>query len=88
MNWTANVALIESVNGKTSGFTLLPVTTSSDKGATALAVMIRGNERIVRSLNMPSRGIALIYSPATNAEREILARADQILTVPVITAGK
>src|ERR1700730_3888236 len=42
MNWTANVALIESVNGKTSGFTPVPVATSSDKGATALAVMIRG----------------------------------------------
>lgn len=88
MNWPANVALIEAVNGKTAGFTPVPVTTSSDKGGTALAVMVRGNERIVRSLNLPSRGIALIYSPTTNAEREILARADQILTVPVITAGK
>ena len=88
MNWTANVALIESVNGKTSGFTPVPLTTTSEKGATALAIMIRGNERIVRSLNLPTRGIALIYSPTTNAEREILAKADQILTVPVITAGK
>ncbi len=88
MNWTENVALIESVNGKTSGFTPVPLTTTSDKVATALAVMIRGNERIVRSFNMPTRGIVLIYSPTTNAEREILAKADQILTVPVITAGK
>lgn len=88
MDWPANVALVESTDGKIAGFTPVPVTTSSDKGATALAVMIRGNERVVRSLNLPSRGIALIYAPTTNAEREILAKADQVMTVPVITAGK
>jgi hypothetical protein len=33
-------------------------------------------------------GISLIYRPATNAEREMLAKADQVQTVPVISAGK
>ena len=87
-NWLANVALVEAVNGETAGFTPVPITTSSDKGVTALSIMVRGNERIVRSLNLPTRGVALVYSPTTNAEREILAKADQVLNVPVITAGK
>ena len=83
-----NVALVRSADGKTAGFTPIPITTSSDKGATALSVMVRGNRRIVRSLNLPTHGVSLIYQPTTSAEREILAKADEVLTVPVITAGK
>ncbi len=46
------------------------------------------NERRVRSLNLPGRGVSLIYPPTTSAEREMLAKADQVHAVPVITAGK
>jgi hypothetical protein len=83
-----NVALVRSANGTTVGFTPIPITASSDKGATALSVMVRGNQRIVRSLNLPGHGVSLIYTPATSAEREMLAKADQVQSVPVITAGK
>jgi hypothetical protein len=83
-----NVALIRSADGKTAGFTPIPFEASSKDGTTALLVMVRGNEHIVRSLNLPAHGVSLIYTPATSAEREILAKADQILSVPVITAGK
>jgi hypothetical protein len=84
----ANVALVRSAMGKTVGFTPIPIAAKSDKGATALFVMVRGNERIVRSLNLPARGVSLIYPPTTSAEREMLAKADQVRAVPVITAGK
>jgi hypothetical protein len=83
-----NVALLRSANGNTVGFTPIPIPASSKKGATALSVMVRGNQRIVRSLNLPAHGVTLIYQPATNAEREILAKADQVQSVPVMTAGK
>ncbi|HSZ20916.1 MAG TPA: hypothetical protein VK770_14065 [Candidatus Acidoferrum sp.] len=88
MNPLTNVALIRSVDGKTAGFTPIPITASSNKGATALSVMVRGNQRLVRSLNLPAHGITLIYVPATSAEREILAQADQVKAVPVVMAGK
>ena len=84
----ANVALIRSASGKTVGFTPIPTTAKSNKGGTALYVMVRGNERRVRSLNLPASGISLIYPPATSAEREMLANADRVQAVPVITAGK
>ncbi|HEV7968947.1 MAG TPA: hypothetical protein VGP19_15320 [Candidatus Acidoferrales bacterium] len=84
----ANVALVQSVDGKTAGYTPIPITAASNEGNTALSVMVRGNERMVRSLNLPSRGITLVYAPATSAEREMLAKADELLTVPVVTAGK
>ena len=85
---SADVALVRSANGKTIGFTPIPVKAKSNEGATALFVMVRGNERRVRSLNLPARGISLIYPPATRAEREMLAKADQVQAVPVNTTGK
>jgi hypothetical protein len=88
MNSLANVALVRSANGNTVGFTPIPIQAKSDKGATALFVMVRGNEHLVRSLNLPTRGVSLIYPPATSAQRELLANADQVRAVPVITAGK
>jgi hypothetical protein len=88
MDSSANVALIRSANGKTVGFTPIPITATSHSGNTALFVMVRGNERLVRSLNLPARGISLIYPPTTSAQREMLAEADQVKPVPVITAGK
>jgi hypothetical protein len=50
--------------------------------------MIRGDQRIIRSLNLPASGVTLVYPPATDAEREMLAKADQEQAVPVIWAGK
>jgi hypothetical protein len=88
MDSSANVAFVRSANGKTVGFTPIPIKANSDKGATALFITVRGNERIVRSLNLPARGVSLIYPPATSAEREMLAKADQVQAVPVNTAGK
>jgi hypothetical protein len=83
-----NVALLRTAKGKAVGFTPIPIVSTSDKGATALLVMIRGNQRIIRSLNLPASGVTLIYPPATNAERELLAKADQVQAVPVVWAGK
>jgi hypothetical protein len=88
MDSLTNVALIWSVEGEAVCFTPIPVTAFSDKGATALLVMVRGNERIVRSLNLPSRRLSLVYQPTNQAEREIFAQADKVQAVPLITAGR
>ena len=69
-------------------FTPIPTKAYNRTGDTALYVIVRGNQRIVRSLNLPSRGISLIYRPITNTEREMLAKADQLQAVPVTEAGK
>jgi hypothetical protein len=88
MDTPSNVALLRSANGRAVGFTPIPIKAYSHEGAPALFVMVRGNERIVRSLNLPARGVSLVYPPTTSAEREMLAKAEQVQAVPVITAGK
>ncbi len=88
MDSSADVALVRSRNGKTAFFAPIPIKVSNHTGNTALYVMVRGNERRVRSLNLPLRGISLIYQPTTKAERETLAKADQLQALPIIAAGK
>ena len=82
------VALVQSADGKTAFFTPIPAKDRSNKGPAALTVVVRGNERMVRSLNLPEHHMSLIYKPAALAESEILAKADQVRAVPLISAGK
>jgi len=82
------VGLVESADEKTMFFTTVPIRKRSDRGPAALMVVVHGNERIVRSLNLPASDICLTYQPTSRAEREILAEADQLRTVPVLAAGK
>jgi len=88
MDSYSNVGLVRPVRGKTAFYTPIPTKAYNRTGNTALYVLVRGDERIVRSLNLPARGISLVYRPTTEAEREILAKADKLQTVPIITAGK
>jgi hypothetical protein len=80
--------LVQSTNGKNSAFVFASIADLIVKGAASLIVLTRGNERKVASLNFPRAGISLVYSPMTKAERETLARANQIETVLVVTARK
>ena len=86
-NSQTNMGFIQSVDGKIECYTPIAIRDVSNKGTAALFVMVRGNERIVRSLNLPAYGMSLTYVPNTSAEREMLAKADHVQTVPVITAG-
>jgi hypothetical protein len=88
MDSSARTVLVQSNSGKNSFYTTIPILKSIEKGSTAQLVLARGNERMVRSLNLPGRGLSLMYSPATNAEREETAKANQVEAVPVITARK
>jgi hypothetical protein len=88
MDSATDVALVRSVDGKTSFFTPIPIRAFSHEGSPALLVMVRGNERRVLSLHMPDRGVSLLYRPHTNVERETLAKAENVQAVPITTSGK
>jgi hypothetical protein len=81
-------ATVRSLDGKIAFFTPMPVKDKSDGGITGLVVMIRGNERTVSALNLPHNGYTLVYTPRTAAERELLAKADRVATVPLVSSGK
>jgi len=65
-----------------------PTLADGDKGAARVTITVRGNERRVRSVNLPEIGKSLIFEPLTQTEREMLAKAGQIDAVPVVTAKK
>ena len=81
-------ALLRSTSGNKSAYTAAPIIANREKGAACLTVTIRGNERRVRSVNLPQIGMSLIFDPLTKTEREMFAKAGRIDAVPVITARK
>jgi hypothetical protein len=81
-------ALVWSANGETKMFTTSPMIADGEKGAASITMTVNGVERIVRSLNLPELGKSFTYKPLTKAEREQLAKAGQIESVPVIVARK
>jgi len=81
-------AVVHSTRTGNSVNTNSPILADQEKGAASLTVTIRGNERRVRSMNLPQIGKSLIFEPLTKTEREIFAKAGQIDAVPVVTAQK
>jgi len=81
-------AVLRSTSGGTSVNTSSPIVADLEKGAARLTVTIQGNERRVRSVNLPKIGKSLIFDPLTETEREMFAKAGQIDSVPVVTAQK
>ena len=80
--------LVQSASTSQAFFTRMPTIQDSQKGAACLIVTTEGNERTIRSLNLPQDGKSLVYKPLTKAEREQLAKAGQIQSVPVFAAKK
>jgi hypothetical protein len=81
-------AIIRSMSSNKSFYTGIPIIANREKGAACLTVTIRGNERRVRSVNLPQIGLSLLFDPLTKTEREMFAKAGQIDAVPVVAAQK
>jgi len=79
---------IQSEDGRIAFFTPAPVPVDSEGGTTGLVVVFHGNDRFVRALNLPHNGVSLVYQPQTGAEREMLAKADRVVTLPLVASGK
>jgi hypothetical protein len=79
---------VRSTSNGQQFYTNPPMISESEQGATQLNITVLGNERIVRSLNLPGINRSLIFEPLTKAERESIAKANQSETVAVVTARK
>jgi len=88
MDSLAAMAKVSSASGSTTLYTQLPIIADSEKGGTYLTITTQGDERKVRSLNLPEIGKSMIFAPLTKAERELLAKAGQVQTVPLFAAKK
>jgi hypothetical protein len=89
MDSTASPARISPADGRSAGvYTEYPLVEDSHAGGMYLTITNQANQRRVRSLNLPQLGKMIVFAPLTNSEREAYAKADQINTVPVVTAKK
>ena len=77
-------ATIHSMDGKVSAFVFTGRSADSEPGPSSLTIVTRGNERRVASLNLPKARVSLVYWPLTRTEREELAKAKQIESVPLV----
>ena len=83
-----SATLVQSASNSQSFFTRMPTINDSMERPTSLVITSFQGERRVRSLNLPQYRRSLIYEPLTKAEREQLAKAGQIQSVPVFAARK
>jgi hypothetical protein len=81
-------AVLRSTSSGKSLSTNSPILSEGEKGAARLTVTIDGNDRRVRSVNLPEIGKSFIFEPLTKSERELFAKAGHIDTVPLVTAQK
>jgi hypothetical protein len=87
-SFNSPAATIHSIDGKIAAFVLMGTRQDSEKGPGSLTIVTRSNQRTVASLNLPQSGVALVYTPMTKSEREMLAKAKQVETIPLVTAEK
>jgi hypothetical protein len=88
MDSIADQFMVVSAGGKITMFMKPPIIADSKQADTFLTLTTAGNERRVRSLNLPELGKSVIFAPLTKSEREELAKAGQSNTLPVVTAKK
>lgn len=88
MDSAAGPAVIRWASGSREVYTRFRIIANSEKGGAYLTLTIQGNERRVRSVNLPELGESVIFAPLTKTEREMFAKAGQLDIVPVVSAKK
>lgn len=81
-------AVLRSTSTGKAVYTSIPTHANIENGPSALTITNKGNERRVRSVNLPAIGMSLVFDPLTKTEREMFAKAGHIDTLPVISARK
>jgi len=85
---TGMPTVLSSTSTGKSVYTSIPISANSENGPTALTITNHGNDRRVRSVNLPQIGMSLVFDPLSKTEREMFAKAGHIDAVPVISARK
>jgi hypothetical protein len=88
MNSIDAIAVISSKDGSMSAFTGVPTIADSNEPDCRLTITSSGDERKVRTLNLPEVKKVVIFAPLTRQEKEALAKAGSIKDVPVVSAKR
>jgi phosphoheptose isomerase len=88
MDSTTAVATVTSTNGNMTVFTQSRTVADSREPECMLTISTNGNERKVRTLNLPEARKVVIFAPYTRNEREALVKGGNISTLSIVTAEK
>ena len=88
MDSSAATPVISSKDGSMTAFAGMPTIADSSEPDRCITITNSGNERRVRTLNLPELKKVVIFTPLTNDEKEALAKAGNIKTVPVVSAKR
>jgi hypothetical protein len=80
-------AFIRSTHGTRSYVITLPTVDQSNEENAGLQVTSAAGQHMVRAMNLPQLGVRIVFNPIPKSEREELAKAGQIESLPV-TAQK
>lgn len=80
--------VIRSTDGGIVAVTGIPTIADSSEADGFITITNNGNERRVRTLNLPELKKVVIFVPFTKEEKEALAKAGSIKTVPVVSAKR
>ena len=81
-------AVISSKDGSMTAFTQFPMIADSNEPECRLTITNSGNERRVRTLDLPELKKVVIFAPLSKQEKEALAKGGSVKTVPVVSAAK
>lgn len=82
------IAVLHSKTTNTTYYSAVPMISAAEEGAARLDITVQGNDRVVRTLNAPGIGHALIFTTLNAAQKENLAHATRTESVPVFAARK
>ena len=88
MDTIAGPLMVVDSSGRTRVLVYAVPDVASTTQPTAILITRDGAQRTVRSLNCPSWGRKLVFKPFTRAERDLMARGDQLETIPVRMASR
>jgi hypothetical protein len=88
MQSLAAPAVLHLKNSNMSFYTSAPVFGNVEKGGTHLNITAQGDQRRVRSLNLPGINRTLVFEPLTKSEREMIAKESTTTEVVAVVAAR
>jgi hypothetical protein len=73
-------ATVRSTNGKTTRILQTSIVDDPATGSSSIGITSSGNQRLVRSMNLPELGVSLIYESLFKPDKQELSKVEMEIT--------